>query len=72
MSNEEVPMLFSNATNWIGKPFMRIEDYLTKVNEKPNFDRQAYEIVKEHLQFTDLNSLETEEERQEAKRLIEE
>ena len=42
MSNEEVPMLFSNKTNWKGKPFMTMYDFVMRMNtEKPDFLNQA-------------------------------
>ena len=49
MSNPDVPMLFSNATSWLGKPFMRLTDYLTKTMSVPDFNHLAKEIAKEQF-----------------------
>lgn len=35
--NPEVPMLFSNATNWRGRPFVRLYDFVMKNTSVPNF-----------------------------------
>ena len=47
MGNPEVPMLFSNATNWYGKPFMRLTEYLSLKITTPKFSFLAQEIAKE-------------------------
>ena len=49
MSNPDVPMLFSNATNWYGRSFMRLTDYLTKTMSVPDFNFLAKEIAKEQF-----------------------
>ena len=49
MSNPDVPMLFSNATSWLGRPFMRLTDYLTKTSGVPDFNFLAKEIAKEQF-----------------------
>ena len=35
MSNENVPMFFSNITNWKGVPFTRLVDFVDNVTERP-------------------------------------
>lgn len=70
-SNEDVPMLFSNTTNWKGKPFMRLQDFLLKCTDNPKFYKQAYAIAKETLQFLDLDTLRSDEQER-AKQFIEE
>ena len=56
-SHEDVPMLFSNATNWKGRPFVRLADYIEMSSESPKFLRQATEIAKETLEFKDIDAL---------------
>ena len=37
-----VPVLFSNCTNWNGKPFMKVYDFLQKLSgDAPDFDDLA-------------------------------
>ena len=52
MANPEVPMLFSNATNWKGKPFMPLSDFVLKTKQMPDFREQATEMAKEQLEIT--------------------
>ena len=37
--NPDVPMLFSNATNWVGKPMIPLADFIDKVGVARNFHR---------------------------------
>ena len=37
MGNDTVPMLFSNATNWVGKPFMKLMDFMKITSGHKNF-----------------------------------
>ena len=67
MSHEDLPMLFSNATNWKGVPFMRLIDWLIMCSGKPNFKMQALETAKDELQFSDLSQFRTQDERDRAK-----
>lgn len=60
MSHPDVPMLFSNATNWRGKPFMKLIDFIMKAQETPDFSYQAAEIAKEKHQFHNLKELDSE------------
>lgn len=47
--HEEVPMLFSNATNWKGKPFMKLLDFVKRNTPVEDFKEQAMEMAKEML-----------------------
>lgn len=58
MGHPDVPMLFSNATNWYGQPFMRLIDYLGKQwQEPPDFNFLATEIAKETFELADFSDL---------------
>lgn len=35
MSNEDVPMFFSNSTNWKGRPFMKLTSFIERISESP-------------------------------------
>lgn len=39
MSNSEVPMLFSNGTNWRGKPFLLLNDFIELIAPGRNFEK---------------------------------
>ena len=59
-ANEEVPMLFSNCTNWQGRPFMRLTEFVNRVTEHLNFYNQALMMAKDHYSFNKLDLLDTE------------
>ena len=48
-------MLFSNATNWKGKPFTKLYDFVMRNATTPDFKHQATEMAKETWDFTDIN-----------------
>ena len=60
MNHPDVPMLFSNATNWQGKPFMKLVDYLSLAQNTPNFKDLATEIAEETYEFADFEELDEE------------
>jgi len=45
--NESVPLLFSNCTNWQGKPFMRISEFVIRASNISNQSAMAMEMAKE-------------------------
>ena len=61
MDNDTVPMLFSNATNWVGKPFMKLMDFMKITSGHKNFTEQATAMAKEKLEFGDLDTLKFED-----------
>ena len=47
-----VPVLFSNCTNWNGKPFMKVHDFLQKLSgEAPDFDALAQKEFMNNPEF---------------------
>ena len=54
-------MLFSNATNWKGKPFVRLRDFIRETKAFPDFEHQASEMAKENLEYTNIKALSPEE-----------
>ena len=61
MENEQVPVLFSNATSWLGRPFLRFVDFVDRVTVYPDFTRKALEIAKDEFKFKNLDELDTAE-----------
>lgn len=57
MSNSSVPMLFSNATNWKGEPFVKLRDFIQNSLACPDFSHQASEMAKEKLEITNFKLL---------------
>lgn len=42
MKRDQVPILYSNCTNWRGRPFKRLVDFVDSLTEYPNFEQQAH------------------------------
>ena len=57
MSNPNLPLLFSNATNWKGKPFMKLIDFIMRNVNIPDFNEQAIEMCKEELEIINMSTL---------------
>ena len=57
MSNEHLPMLFSNATNWKGKPFMKLIDFIMRNVYIPDFKEQAVTMCMEELEIQNMGTL---------------
>ena len=60
MAHPEAPMLFSNVTNWRGRPFMRLKDFILKSARIPNFELQAQAMAKDAFSFTNAVTLSSE------------
>lgn len=61
MGHQEVPMLFSNATNWRGRHFVKLRDFIKESQACPDFSHQANEMAKETLEFTNIKFLSPED-----------
>jgi hypothetical protein len=46
--NPNLPVLFTQSTNWKGRPFENILDVLKKLEEAPNWSKDVEREVKNH------------------------
>ena len=56
MDYEDVPVLFSEATNWKPRPFMTLFDFLDTLEPgiEPDYDTIALDAAKQEFGFTDI------------------
>ena len=45
----DVPMLFSNCTNWRGRPFMKVSEFMARTHDLPDVKGLALDMAKESL-----------------------